>query len=275
MAILNFNAALVAPDPGQQDIVPAGWYNAAITASDLKPTKDGTGFYLECRFTILDGDQKDKKVYARLNIQNSNAKAVEIALAQLSAIAHAVGILQVQDSSQLHNRPLKIKVKVRPADGQYEAANEISAYKDINAVIAPTAQAAPGQLPAFATGTPGGAGAPTFPPFNIPATTAPQMPAQMPAQTGAPVYQQPPAVAPLAPPSFAPGGLMPQQPWEQQQPQAVPPPPPGVTFPGGDLGQQVQAAPPQYQQAAPQQAAPQQAAFQHPAQGEVPPWMKQ
>lgn len=214
MAQLNFNAALVAPDPGQQDVIPAGWYNAAITASEIKPTKDGTGSYLECRFIILDGDQKDKKVYARLNIHNSNAKAVEIALAQLSAIAHAVGILQVQDSSQLHNRPLKIKVKVRPADGQYEAGNEIAAYKDINSVIAPQAEAVP--------------------------TLPPAMMANMPAQ-----------------------------PWQnaapqQAAPQQIAPPPPGVTFPGGDVAQQALA---------PQQAAPQ--AFQHPTQGEIPPWMKQ
>ena len=265
MAILNFNAALVAPDPGQQDIIPAGWYNAAITASELKPTKDGSGAYLELRFTVLDGDQKDKKVYARLNIQNANAKAVEIALAQLSAIAHAVHVLQVQDSSQLHGRPLKIKVKVRPADGQYEAANEIAAYKDINSVIA--SQSAPAPQGSLPPGIPEGLMPGAMPPF-----TAPQIQPQY-QQYQAPQTQQHEAV-PTLPPAMV-GNGMPAQPWQnaapqQAAPQQIAPPPPGVTFPGGDVAQQ---ALPQQQALAPQQAAPQ--AFQHPAQGEIPPWMKQ
>jgi hypothetical protein len=91
MAQLNFDATQVEPDTGF-DTVPAGWYNVSMDESDLKPTKDGAGTYLQARFNILDGQYRGRKLFTRLNIRNANAQAQEIALRQLSAIGHAVGV---------------------------------------------------------------------------------------------------------------------------------------------------------------------------------------
>jgi len=131
MAQLNFDATQVEPDTGF-DTVPAGWYNVAMDESDLKPTKDGAGTYLQARFNILDGQYRGRKLFARLNIRNANAQAQEIALRQLSAIGHAVGVLHIQDSQQLHGLPLKVKVKIRKGDDNYEDQNDIISYKNIN-----------------------------------------------------------------------------------------------------------------------------------------------
>jgi hypothetical protein len=45
------------------------------------------------------------------------------------------------DSSELHNKPLKATVTVKPASGEYRAQNEIKAYKSRHA--GPAAQPAP------------------------------------------------------------------------------------------------------------------------------------
>ena len=110
MALLHFNAATVAPAvPGE--VVPAGWYTTHITASETKPTANNNGSFLWLEHTILAPQEfAGRKVFDRLNLNNPNPVAVEIAYRTLSAICHAVGVIQVEDSSQLHNRPMLTKV---------------------------------------------------------------------------------------------------------------------------------------------------------------------
>lgn len=241
MAQLNFDATQVAPDTGGGDPVPAGWYNVMIDESEMKPTKTEGGLRLSLRFTILDGQYVNRKVFTGLNLKNANPVAQEIAYKQLSAICHAVGIMQVQDSSQLHGRPLKIKVKVRAASGDYEASNDITAYKNINE-----------QVDGPATG-----GAPAGAPWATAPAPAPQAApwAGAPVATPAPTQQFAPPVQAPAPAAAAPQWQPPaaQQPWAQAPQQQAP----------------VQQAP--VQQQAPQQAP----AAQPPAQGATPPWMQQ
>ena len=237
-AILNFDATTVAPDTGGGDPVPAGWYNVMIDESEMKPTKAEGGLRLSLRFTIMDGQYANRKVFTGLNLKNANPVAQEIAYKQLSAICHAVGIMQVQDSQQLHGRPLKIKVKVRAASGDYEASNDITAYKNINEQVdGPATGGAPAGAP-WATAP---APAPQAAPWAGQPAAAPVAPTQ---QFAPPV--QAPAPAAAAPQWQPPAA---QQPWAQAPQQQAP-----------------------VQQAPAQQQAP---AAQHPAQGATPPWMQQ
>lgn len=251
-AILNFDATTVAPDTGGGDPVPAGWYNVMIDESEMKPTKAEGGLRLSLRFTILDGQYANRKVFTGLNLKNANPVAQEIAYKQLSAICHAVGVMQVQDSQQLHGRPLKIKVKVRAASGDYEASNDITAYKNINEQVdGPATGGAPAGAPWATT------------PAAAPAA-APQQPAWAPQPAAAPVAPAPqfapqqPAPAPAAPAWQPPAA---QQPWAQpapQQPAAEPQPQAPVAQPAPAAEPQPGATPPWMQQAA--------------APGATPPW---
>jgi len=132
MAFLGqtFDANNVAPSADISP-VPSGEYVAIIVDSDMKPTKSGNGQYLELVHELVDGPFRGRKVWGRLNLSNPNAKTVQIAQEQLSSICHATGVMQVQDSQQLHNRPLVIRVEFVPADGQQRQrdGNEIKAWK--------------------------------------------------------------------------------------------------------------------------------------------------
>lgn len=141
MALLNFNAAEVTPDSGVLDPLPEGWYNVLIDDSEISPTKNGDGAFLRLRFKVADGSFTGRSVYGRYNIRNANEVAQRIALGQLSAIAHAVGVINVVDSTMLHNIPLKIRVKILQDEG-YAPTNDIIAYKNINEAVA-TVTAAP------------------------------------------------------------------------------------------------------------------------------------
>lgn len=214
MAQLNFDASQVAPSEALEAI-PAGWYNAQMTASEMKPTSDGTGAYLQAEFTVLSGDYAGRKLFDRINLQNKNPVAVEIGYKTLSAICHAVGVIQVQDSQQLHGRPLQLKVSLRAAgpgaDGKhYEASNEVKGYKGMDGAGVPMAGALAGGAPSWAPQAPNQQAAPQYapPPAAAPQQwTPPAQPAAAAPQQWAPPAQQ------AAP---APQQAAPTPPWQGQ-----------------------------------------------------------
>lgn len=143
MASLNFDATAVAPQQSFSP-VPAGVYAAQIVDSDLKDLKSGKGKGLSLTFSLLDDQFANRKIFANLNVQHENPQAQQIAQSQLSALCHAAGVVKLQDSSQLHNKPIRIRVKIRTQDG-YEPKNEISGYEALNGTApSPAASAAPG-----------------------------------------------------------------------------------------------------------------------------------
>ena len=126
MAQVSFNAAEVSTE-SQFSPVPNGDYPVIITESEMKPTKNGAGQYLQLVLEVIEGPYKGRKVWERLNLVNSNQTAVEIAQRSLSQICHAVGHLQLQDSVELHNKPMMAKIVVRQQDG-YDDTNEVKEY---------------------------------------------------------------------------------------------------------------------------------------------------
>ena len=265
MAQLNFDASQVSPDTGTPDAVPAGLYSVLIDESEMKPTKDGNGAYLQLRLNIIDGEYAGRKIFDRLNIQNQNQVAQDIAFKRLSAIAHSVGVLHVQDSQQLHNIPLKVKVKVRAASGDYDASNEVKSYHNINHTEGPADVNASS---------------------NVPQGFAPQQPAQgNPWANAAPQGQQPQGQAAWQQPQqqFAQPQQQPQQAYQQPAPQQQPQNAPQQPWAAPQQAQQPWAnAMPQQPQNAPQNVAQgQQPQGQAPdpyaqqaaqAQSAVPPW---
>ena len=238
MTQLNFDARTV--DPQQTfEPIPAGWYNMMIVESEMKPTSKGDGAYLQVTLKVVDGQHAGRQVFDRMNLQNPNPVAAEIGYKRLSAYCHATGVIQVQDSQQLHGIPFKARVSVRTdTTGQYDPSNEVKAVKHINEDTGTTAaqqwQAAPPAQPAAAA----------------PAWTAPPQ-QQAPAQW-APPQQPAPQQAQPAPTAAAPWT---QQPTTQAAPAAAQPP--WIQQPAA------QAAPP---------AQPAPAATGAAAPGPTPPW---
>jgi hypothetical protein len=101
---------------------------AVITDSEMKPTKAGTGTYLQLAFQVIEGPCKNRFVWSRLNLQNANETAVKIARAELSAICRAVGVMAPKDSVELHNLPLVIHVACKKRQDTGEISNEIKGY---------------------------------------------------------------------------------------------------------------------------------------------------
>lgn len=191
----GFNA-FEEPEDDDFGVIPAADYVVIAIGSGMKPTKNGQGQFLEVVFEVLDGQYKGRKLWSRLNLVNANEQAVKIARREWAQLCRAVGIPNPQDSSEVHNKPLIVTVKV--VAGQKREQNEIDKYHPLNG--------APGQAPA---------------------------PAQQPVYQQAPVQQQPvyqqqpQAQGFAAPPAGQP--VHQAQPVYQQQPVAQAAAPAGAT----------------------------------------------
>lgn len=141
MAELNgFNAHNVEPN-ADFDPIPAGKYLAVITASEMKPTKNNNGHFLELTFQVIDGQYKNRLLWSRLNLDNPSPQAVQIARGELSAVCRAIGVMQPKDSVELHNLPLMVTVKCKNREDTGDVVNEIKGYsKKESTVVATSAQ---------------------------------------------------------------------------------------------------------------------------------------
>ena len=96
-------------------VIPPGDYNVMIVESAMKPTKNGSGEYLELKMQVIDGPYSGRSLWERLNIRNANPTAQSIAQRKLSSILRAFDITGTQDSTILHGRPMVAVVAVKPA----------------------------------------------------------------------------------------------------------------------------------------------------------------
>jgi hypothetical protein len=107
------------------EVLPPNKYLAQIVKSETRVTKDGAGQYLQVEIDVLDGPYKGRKLFDRLNLVNANPVTVEIAQRTLSAICHATGRMQVQDSEELHLIPFIADVQVLPPKNGYGESNKV------------------------------------------------------------------------------------------------------------------------------------------------------
>lgn len=133
MQLMNpFDATKFDPTQGVPSM-PVGKHPVVIVDSEVAPTKDNTGGMLVLTLQIIDGPAKGQKGSYRLNLYNQSQQAVEIAHRQLSAICHAIGVFQVQDSQQLHNIPFMVEVTLQKSpEAAAKGYTEVSRVYDRN-----------------------------------------------------------------------------------------------------------------------------------------------
>lgn len=146
MAQFNFNATSVEPMQSRSyDPLPKGDYEMMIVKSDVKPTQAGTGHYIELEMHVLGGEHSGRRHWERLNVDNPNKTAQDIANAALASLCFAIGIEDMTETEQLHDQPFVAHVDIDKKD---PTRNRIMGYATAGAP-APKA-AAPAARPAAA-----------------------------------------------------------------------------------------------------------------------------
>lgn len=152
MAQLNFKASAIQIEERSNNYgpLPAGEYEMMIVKSDTKPTKAGTGHYLECEMQIISGEHSGRRHWERFNLDNPNQQAVKIAQESLAKLCMALGIDDLDDSEQMHDQPFMADVGIDKKDN---TRNVIWGYSPALGGAAPAAKpaakpAAPSAAPA-------------------------------------------------------------------------------------------------------------------------------
>jgi hypothetical protein len=161
MAFLNeeFNVNELPQGNGNFEPLPAGWYTATISQSELKATKAGNGQYIKLRYDITGPSHQGRVVFGNLNIKNANPKAEEIGRQQLGDIMRAIGLAKVTDTDQLIGGQIAIKLEVKQ-DEQYGASNEVKGFKSVSGSVAPATASIPSKTAAPAPAAPAKAAPP-------------------------------------------------------------------------------------------------------------------
>lgn len=150
MVALNFDATNVATQKAFT-LLPPGRYVCKIIASEMKPTKDGGGQYLQLTHEVMDGAHVGVTFTNNLNLENANAQAVDIAYKTLSTICHHIGKIKIKDSKELHGHPIIAILAVRSqpktdGNGTFET-NDVKGYDKASADSTSSTVAAVAPLP--------------------------------------------------------------------------------------------------------------------------------
>lgn len=128
----TFDPSTVPPDERDFDLLPSGTYEAQITESDVKDTKDGTGKLVALTWEIISGKFERRKVFMNVNIQNKSAQAQEIGQRQLAQICEATGAGAIRATEDLHYKPCLIIVSVeKDKTGEYQDKNKVVRAKPL------------------------------------------------------------------------------------------------------------------------------------------------
>lgn len=144
MPQFQFDASEVAPQPSKSyEPLPRGMYQGIVIESSIKPTKAGTGEYIELVIQVTDGVHSGRRLWERLNVSNPNKTAEDIARAQLASLCQAVGVTKLSNTEQLHDIPFALEVDV---DRKDPTRNRIMGYGSVQLA----AQTKPAAAPAAA-----------------------------------------------------------------------------------------------------------------------------
>lgn len=125
---LNFNANEVEPQTTLGPI-PAGTYDVAIVEATQRENSGNEGSHLATVLEVQDGEYKGRKLFHNINLWNESAKSREFAEGTLSAICHATGVMQLEDTDQLVGIPMRAEVRLgKSKDARFGEVNSIAGY---------------------------------------------------------------------------------------------------------------------------------------------------
>lgn len=142
-----------APEQQSFEPIPAGWYQVTIEKAETKPTKDGTGAYINVQMKVMGPSYAGRIVFGMINYKSKSEQAEQIGRRLLDSLRRAVKIDRLVDSDQLVGAIVEAKIGIQVSkDPQYEDKNDVKQFREISGNAMPTpAQKA---QPKAAGGTP-------------------------------------------------------------------------------------------------------------------------
>ena len=115
--------------PTSFDPIRPGRYLAQIVDSDVQPNKKGTGAYVKLEIDILDGGAEGRKIWEYCNFAHEKESVAVQGQNALKVIQKLCKLSSFDDSTQAHNIPFYVEVKINPAKDGFDASNGIDFRK--------------------------------------------------------------------------------------------------------------------------------------------------
>jgi hypothetical protein len=113
-------------EPSNFELLPPGWLPLFVEDAELKQTKDGKGYYVKIKHSVINGEKHSGRVvFNNINIRNVSDKCETIGRALLSSLTRALGIPILTDVKQLVNGICLGRIVVKGDQ------NKITGYKAI------------------------------------------------------------------------------------------------------------------------------------------------
>jgi len=134
---VNIDSVDIGPDSGSGfELIPEGTYVAKVIGSELSPTKSlnpqtkkPRGQVLELSWQLQSGPYERRIIWDKITLVHEEPQAQKIGREQWKKALRAAGIdHSPRDSSEIHEIPVKIRVKTKPASNGYDARNGVAAY---------------------------------------------------------------------------------------------------------------------------------------------------
>jgi hypothetical protein len=114
-------------------------YQVIVIESAIKPTLAGTGEYIELTLQVVDGEFAGRRVWDRLNVNNPNKTAEDIAKRQLQELCLAASVANLTETEQLHDIPVLAEIDL---DRKDQSRNRVMGYQAIGGSKPVASQAA-------------------------------------------------------------------------------------------------------------------------------------
>ena len=103
--------------------VPSGEYVVVCVNTEEKPNSKRTGHYIQNDYEIQEGEFAGEKLIDRINHDNPNEAARNIAFASLKALGNAIGLHPLPSTEKLIGKRIIAVVKNEPSDRAIEDDN--------------------------------------------------------------------------------------------------------------------------------------------------------
>ena len=129
------------------DVIPAGWYQAAIVETDLVDNASGNGSHIKLTIQLEGGTFDRRLVWDRLTYTHTNPKAEEIGRGTYSKICRICGLEESNDTDDVLGQPLMVKLVTREYE-RNKFTNDVKDYQACPTVVPQKAPQAPTGPPA-------------------------------------------------------------------------------------------------------------------------------
>lgn len=106
-------SAIVLNGPGHPAI-PDIEFTLEIVESSYEPNTEGTGMILKCKAQVVQEVWPSPQMYINYRLEDADPRIQERGQRDFAALRRAVGVLNPQDTEELHWRAFKVRVGSRP-----------------------------------------------------------------------------------------------------------------------------------------------------------------